>query len=199
MSFLDDDFEKWFRRFMGRSRFGHPSLFRDIDDIQGEMEKMFEAQFRKLPSDIPKELIREYETPEGGKMREIGPIIYGYSVTIGPDGKPKMREFGNVKPFGVTGPQLTAEREPLVDVITTETETRVVVELPGVDKQNIKINAHDHSVEISADTPTRKYHRVVDIPSDADVDNSRSTYKNGILEVFFKRKTPPKGRQINIE
>jgi hypothetical protein len=27
-------------------------------------------------------------------------IVYGYSMTIGPDGKPKVREFGNVKsPF----------------------------------------------------------------------------------------------------
>ena len=35
---------------------------------------------------------------EGGKVREVGPIVYGYSMTIGPDGKPRIREFGNVKP-----------------------------------------------------------------------------------------------------
>ena len=45
----------------------------------------------------PKELIREYETSDGGKVREVGPIVYGYSMTIGPDGKPHVREFGNVK------------------------------------------------------------------------------------------------------
>ena len=45
----------------------------------------------------PKELVREYKTHEGGKTREIGPIVYGYSVTIGPDGKLKVRELGNIR------------------------------------------------------------------------------------------------------
>jgi HSP20 family protein len=36
----------------------------------------------------PKELAREYQTPEGEKVREIGPIVYGYSMTIGQDGNP---------------------------------------------------------------------------------------------------------------
>ena len=48
----------------------------------------------------PKELVREYQTPEGEKVREVGPIVYGYSMTIGPDGKPHVREFGNVKSLG---------------------------------------------------------------------------------------------------
>ena len=49
---------------------------------------------------LPKELVREYQTPEGEKVREVGPIVYGYSMTIGPDGKPHVREFGNVKSLG---------------------------------------------------------------------------------------------------
>jgi hypothetical protein len=27
----------------------------------------------------------------------MGPFVYGYSMTIGPDGKPRVREFGNVR------------------------------------------------------------------------------------------------------
>jgi HSP20 family protein len=42
-------------------------------------------------------LVREYITPEGGEVREVGPVVYGYSMTVGPDGKPRVREFGNVK------------------------------------------------------------------------------------------------------
>jgi len=26
----------------------------------------------------------------------MGPFVYGYSMTMGPDGKPIVREFGNV-------------------------------------------------------------------------------------------------------
>ena len=28
---------------------------------------------------------------------KIGPFVYGYSMTIGPDGNPGVKEFGNVK------------------------------------------------------------------------------------------------------
>lgn len=68
-------------------------------------------------------------------------------MNIGPDGKPKIREFGNVKsPFSTlrrgdffTSPLISSEREPLADVTTTDKEVKVVVEMPGVSKENIKI------------------------------------------------------------
>ena len=65
--------------------------------MRREMEKQFEESFKDMEMKAPKDLIREYETPEGGKVREIGPFVYGYSMTIGPDGKPRVKEFGNVK------------------------------------------------------------------------------------------------------
>jgi HSP20 family protein len=56
----------------------------------------------------------------GVKVREIGPLVYGYSATIGPDGKPNVREFGNVGSLGgiriggcTSIPQISAERESL--------------------------------------------------------------------------------------
>jgi HSP20 family protein len=64
---------------------------------------MFEQQFQDIQLKTPKELVREYETHEGGKTREIGPIVYGYSVTIGPDGKLKIRELGNIRHSRRTG------------------------------------------------------------------------------------------------
>src|ERR671915_1622002 len=88
----------------------------------------------------------------GGSVREIGPLVYGYSVTGGPDGKPKVKEFGNVRSLGgrgMTPPTLTAEREALADVTTTDKDVKVTVEMPGVSKQDIKINVQDSSVEVS--------------------------------------------------
>ena len=68
------------------------------------MRREMERESEDLEKRIPKDLVREYQTPEGGKVRQVGPIVYGYSMTIGPDGKPKVREFGNVRPsrFGAT-------------------------------------------------------------------------------------------------
>ena len=52
------------------------------------MERGFEESFKDIETKTPKVfLIREYETPEGDKVREVGPIVYGYSMTIGPDGQ----------------------------------------------------------------------------------------------------------------
>jgi HSP20 family protein len=204
----------WFNRFFGSSRrggrgggfFGFPDIFRGFDDMRREMEREFENTFKNIETKAPKDLVREYETSGGGKVREYGPFVYGYSMTIGPDGKPKVREFGNVKsPFSSRGfstrPLISSEREPLADVTTTDKDVKVVVEIPGVSKDNIKINVYDNSVEVTTTGTERKYHEVVDIPPETDIETATSTYKNGILEIIFKKKdqSKPKGKQIKIE
>jgi HSP20 family protein len=204
MSFWDVEPEDWIRRFFSGSR-GMP---RQFDEMRREMERMFEEQFKDIQTIAPKELVREYETPQGGKVREIGPIVYGYSAIIGPDGKPKVREFGNIKPSagffggGMSKPEISGELEPMIDVNTTDKEVKVVAEIPGINKQNIKVNAYDSSVEITATGDTkRKYHRIVDLPSEADIETAKSTYNNGILEITFnkKKQTKPKGKEIKVE
>ena len=74
-----------------------------------------------------------------------------------------MREFGNVKPSrefgGFDKPEISGETEPLVDVTTTDNEVKAVVEMPGISKDKIKINAYDNTVEVKSDDPQRKYHR----------------------------------------
>ena len=203
----------WFNRFLGSrtSRsgggfFGFPDIFRGFDEMRREMEREFENTFKNIETKAPKDLVREYETSGGGKVREYGPFVYGYSMTIGPDGKPKVREFGNVKsPFSIRGfstkPLISSEREPLADVTTTDKDVKVVVEIPGVSKDNIKINVYDNSVEVTTTGTERKYHEVVDIPPETDIETATSTYKNGILEIIFKKKeqSKPKGKQIKIE
>jgi HSP20 family protein len=201
----------WFNRFFGGGRrrgFGFPDIFRGFDEMRREMEREFEDTFKDIETKAPKDLIREYETPGGGKVKEYGPFVYGYSMTIGPDGKPKVREFGNVKsPLrGGSGrffrtPMISSEREPLADVTSTDKEVKVALEMPGVSKQNIKINAYGNSVEVTSTDPDRKYHQVIEIPKDTDIETAKSVYNNGILVITFRKKdqTKPKGKQINVE
>ena len=130
-------------------------------------------------------------------------IITKPCLSLSFDGKPKVREFGNIKsPFSGGGkPLVSSEREPLADVTTTDKEVNVVVEMPGVGKENIMINAYDNSIEVSTTGTDRKYHEVIDLPEETDIETARSTYKNGILEITFnkKQKTKPEGKHINIE
>ena len=210
---------EWFKRFFGssgRDFFGR-DIFREFEEMQNEMQRMSD-QFADIQSNAPKELVREYDTPEGGKVREVGPIVYGYSMTIGPDGKPKIREFGNVRPTGRGGgggsergfmsstgigakPQITAEREPLADVNVNDKEVKVVLEMPGVKKENIKINAYEGSLEVVSSDPQRKYRKTIELPQEADVETAKSSYNNGILEVTFSKKenTKSRGREVKVE
>lgn len=77
----------------------------------------------------------------------------------------------------------------------------IKTKVPGVSKENIKINAYDSSVEVKSEDPHRKYHRVIDIPPEADIETVKSTYKNGVLEIVFKKKeqTKPKGKEVKVE
>ena len=59
--------------------------------------------------------------------------------------------------------------------------------MPGVTKDHIHIRAYESSVEIISDHPQTKY-QVINIPQVADIKTIRSTYKNGILEIVFKKK-----------
>ena len=203
----------WINRFFGsdnwpfrgtRRNFGNP--FGSYDEIRREMEREFEESFRNIEKMVPKELIKEYDTAQG-KVREIGPLVYGSSVTIGPDGKPKIKEFGNFKPSqprrsGYIGsPMITSEREPMSDVTETDKEVKVVVEMPGVSKENIKINAYENKVEVKTEGTERKYHEVIEIPVDVDIETAKSNHNNGILEIIFKKKAEgkPKGKNITVD
>jgi len=159
-----------------------------------------------IEKNVPKDLVKEYKTPEGGTVREVGPMVYGYSMTIGPDGKPRIREFGNVKRpsgvgFGGFRPQIAGEMEPMTDVVSTDKEVKVTVEMPGVIKDKIRIDAYDSTVEVKSEDPQRKYHKIIDLPLEADVETAKSKYNNGILEITFEKKkeTKPKGKPIKID
>jgi HSP20 family protein len=199
----------WFRKFFPSRRGGwglgsFDDVFRGFEQMQREMDKELED----MKKNMPKELVREYETPEGGKVQEVGPLVYGYSLTIGPDGRPKVREFGNIKRpsgfgFGIGTPkaQIAGEMEPMVDVVTTDKEVKVTVEMPGVSKDKIKIDAYDNTVEVKSEDPQRKYHKTIDLPSEADLETAKSKYNNGVLEITFykKKESRHEGKQIKIE
>lgn len=89
--------------FGGSGWWNFDDMFREFDEMRREMSRTFSEQFKNIENKVPKDLIKEYETPEGAKVREVGPIVYGYSMTIGPDGKPNIQEFGNVKSFSGRG------------------------------------------------------------------------------------------------
>ena len=189
----EDDKDEWPSRRRRGSPFG-PWGFPDIDEMMREMEKAFSEQFKDLEKEFPRSLIRESKTPDGGVKKEIGPIVYGYSVTIGPDGKPVVREFGNVR-RGEGRPlkAIQDKREPLVDVVSSDKEVRVIAEMPGVNKEDISVTVNEKSMVVSVDREDRGYYKELDLPGIVDPKGARSTYNNGILEVTIPLKSTGQG------
>lgn len=192
--------DEWFKRWGKMMPFG-PWSYADVDEMMKEMEREF-MDMSDIEGHVPKELVREKRAEDGSVTREIGPIVYGYSMTIGPDGKPVIREFGNVKrgPSKAWREAISDTREPLVDVVEGEKDVRVLAELPGAKKGDIEITAEGRTLLISADTPSRKYRKELELPSSVELKGSKSTFNNGILEVTFpKRKGGSSGVRTKLD
>ena len=197
----EDWWSRWYRR--RRWPFSFRSFFEEFEKMFREIDEEMRREFEEISKRTPSDLIREKKLPDGRTVREWGPFVYGYSITIGPDGKPRIREFGNIKP--TAGPDrpridIREEREPLVDVMETDGEVKVIAELPGVEKKDIKLHGTETSLTISVDTPQRKYYKEVELPVKVDPKKAKSSYKNGVLEVSLpKKEEKPKGEPIKIE
>lgn len=132
------------------------------------------------------------------------PGVYYYSIQVssGPDGKPVIREFSNSHPK--KRKQLEHDiREPLVDVSIDENEKtlKIVAEMPGASKENIKLNAKENHISISTTSADKPYNAEVPLPQKVDPDTAEASYNNGILEVVFqlKGRDEPNGFNIRIK
>ena len=148
---------------------------------------------------MAEEMMKMFTTaPQHGK-----PFVHGFKIQLGPDGKPKIEDFGNKPIKSPDGePLISEEREPLTDIIEGDNDVAVTVEIPGVEKQDIDLNVKKDILEIKVDTPQRKYHKKLDLPCDVLPKTTKATYKNGILDVVIKRtekKKPGSGYKVNIE
>jgi len=179
-----------------------------MDRWFSDFDEMFGRMFEDMAKGMPKEFMTERKMPDGSTVRQFGPFVYGFSMSMGPDGKPIIQEFGNVKPskkpgaFGFEQPALEPmdKREPLVDVINEPEQVRVVAELPGVEKSDIKTTISEDTITIKVETPSHKYYKEVGLPAGVDPEGSKASYNNGVLEIVIRKTRPrPRGKEIRID
>lgn len=173
-------------------------VWRDEDEYFDSIFEEMEREFREMRK-VMKSMLSGKSLPTGFTVE--GPYYYGFSFTVGPDGKPQFREFGNIRPSLSGGEAGT--REPLVDTVIDEKENlvRVVAEMPGVSKEDIEINATEDKITISAQRGNKKYFAEVPLPAAVDPSSSEATYNNGVLEVRLKLKkqTSQKGTTVKVK
>ena len=166
-------------------------MFESIDKEFAEAEEMLNRMFRTIRESNPSDMVVQ------------GPYYYGYQITVGPDGKPHVREFGNVKPSSRGLVEQSGVREPLVDTAVDEKENTLTItaEMPGVTKQDIKVNVGEEYVSIHAEKGENKYHTNIPVNVALDDTSAKAPYANGILELKIKLKAhpKPKAREVRVE
>ena len=165
------------------------------DWFKEPFEDMIERFEESMPAEF-KSFVREEDTP-GGISRRYGPFVYGFSYTAEPGKEPIFQEFGNIKPSH-RGIEPSQGREPLVDVMSEKDKFKIFVELPGVDKDKVKLDVAEDSVEIKTEDE-KKFYKMIYLDSAVDPDSSKASYKNGILTLELDKKEKRKGKEITIE
>jgi HSP20 family protein len=161
---------------------------KDLRDVLDELDSYFEG-FEKEIEEVVKNSI--FSSDRSGK-----PFIAGFTFNMGPEGKPSMQIFGN-NPVGGDG-----FRTPINEQIVDEKNSalRVLLEMPGVEKQDISIEATEDSAVITAENQEKKYRAELKLKAPVRPDSGKAEYKNGMLEISFSLKDKAnKGyRKVNV-
>src|SRR5574338_462405 len=154
-------------------------------------DTQFDQMFRSLSD-------RFFNMDGDFELNRAQPYFYGYTMTVGNDGKPVVKQYGAQVPGLIT----SEFREPFVDEVVDKTSNtlKLVAEMPGVDKKDIKVTIEDKYAKISAEHGERKYQTQIPLKYKVDENSTKATYANGILEVSFRLiEQKPKGKPVVID
>lgn len=170
----DDETRRRLRRWFGD--FLPEEIFQQIEEMMNRMMKEMQDGSLFDPSAF-EDLMRD--------THGTSPFVFGFSMNLGPDGKPIIQRFGNTPP--IERGELTPSIEPLVDVVEEDDEIIVVAEVPGVERDEIKVRIKGTTLTIHADNPERPYHKEIQLPGRVKKEDAKSAVRNGVLEVRLKK------------
>ncbi|MFN3804875.1 MAG: archaeal heat shock protein Hsp20 [Pyrobaculum sp.] len=170
-------------------------LFDEFERFMRRWQKFIEEFERQIEEEL-----RSFQQFGRGKPRYY---YYGFEVTVGPDGKPLVREFGNIRRRpDVEKIEVVDEIDPLTDIVEEDDKIKVVIDLPGVDKEDIKIYVSEDGRTLTVDArgKERKYHKEIRLPAAVSPDKTKATYKNGVLSVELEKSEKRKrGFEIKVD
>ena len=158
-----------------KRRFPFWDIFENFEQFQEIIEEMIRQLF--------KESEKLFRDPEK-LLRDPSPLFYGFSITIGPDGKPKIKQLRKWdSPFQPTVTLEEQKEEPLVDIFDEGREIIVVAEIPGVKKDDIKVNATKNTIYIWVNANMKTFNKEIKMPCKINPETVESNYKNRVLEI----------------
>ncbi len=161
---------------------------KDLRDMVDEMNKYFES--------VQKEIEDAMKNSIFGDERFSGPFIAGFSFNMGPEGKPSVQLFGNNPMTG------NGFRAPINEQVLDEKSgtLRLLLEMPGVEKQDIQVDATEDKAVITAENEQKKYRAEIELKATVKPDSGEAVYKNGMLEISFsfKDKANKGFKRVNV-
>ncbi len=171
----ENPFDDFFNNFLNQLGGGF-----NFDNIFEQMDFFLEDIFKRF----------SIRAPIDENLKSPG-FVWGFRMTMGPDGKPQFERFGNTPHKMGAGKKLapSLEREPLIDVIEDTEVLRIIAEIPGVRKQDIDLSATETSLLIQAKSQDNKrnYYKELNLPCTVVPESASAKFKNGVLEVELKR------------
>lgn len=133
-----------------------------------------------------------------GDIGESVPFVYGFSIIHRPGEDTELREFGNVPEYSQNEENFFSSetKEPLIDIFENEDTVHVLVEFPEVEKEDLLLHATAQHLEIKV-IGLSEYSEDVELPVLVDPKSAKASYKNGVLEVTFRR--CPEESPVEIE
>lgn len=130
-------------------------------------------------------------------------------------GRDLERLFDQFVGFGRQWPESSLTLMPTIDIEETSNEYKVSAELPGLEKNDIKVSIENNVLTISGEKKAEqeineenfhrlernygKFQRCVELPSLVDRDKIEADYKNGVLYIVLPKAEEVKPKQIEIK
>ena len=152
---------------------GLGGIFKGLGDLLGKLGELAETG---------QEFSKTGEIHGSGK--EVRGI-YGFTVKtgLGEEG-PRIEPFGNIRRDAKSGKTEVQEvREPMVDVFEEDDHLLVLAELPGIGKDDVRIDLQDDVLTISAEKKDKKYRKEVLLPRSVSKEKMQVSCNNGVLEI----------------
>ena len=159
------------------------NIFEDLkNDFEEEFERQTEQIFKELEQKMPEKL-----RIEDNDYSDVGMFVYEFSINIEKNNKPKIKKIKHVKSISEAKSFLEDlySNEELVDILENEKEFKIILEILGIKKSEIKIRVTENSIIIFAEN--QKYWKKISMPKKIKPNLVKSTYNNGILEINVKK------------
>ena len=136
---------------------------------------------------------------------------FGFNTPLlGYEGEAGLKEYEGKNMMDMT-------RKPICHMQETEKNMEIMIELPGVKKENIDLTVDDDKIEVNVVSKKEKkeekkgqytymsashsFHRMITLPKNVDSEKAKAEYKNGMLRIKApkREKEDKKRKKLDIQ